>query len=363
VEMLALTPDTPSIAAAAAFLYCLAKMQATQDGRWWLWAGIAAGLGLLAKYSGFFVGAGALFWLLTAPRARLWLATIWPWAGGVLALLIFLPNLWWQTQHQWMTFAFQFGRVSAGHFTLRFLFEFLGAQLGLATPFILALAVWGGWRARAPSDDRFLLLALIAPASIYFLLHALHDRVQGNWPSFLYPMLAILAADAFDRCGDWRRWCSRLAMPIAGLFLLLAYVQAGTGLLPLKRDPLARLLGVGVQDLGRQVVARVQTTAARGVLAGDYETTAWLRFYAPTLPVVAVAQPNRYLDAPVVSLAPGAWLYLADLARGPDAVLLSNFRLVSKQDNLVREKHGSIIAQYAVWKVANPKSSLQGKRP
>ena len=29
-----------------------------------------------------------------------------------------------------MTFAFQFGRVADGHFTLRFLFEFLGAAVG-----------------------------------------------------------------------------------------------------------------------------------------------------------------------------------------------------------------------------------------
>ncbi|MEO8894413.1 MAG: glycosyltransferase family 39 protein, partial [Rhizomicrobium sp.] len=132
VEMLAVTPDTPSIVATAAFLFCLAKIQETRDGRWWLWAGVAAGLGLLSKYSGLFAGAGALVWLLTSPRERAWLKTPWPWAGGMLALLIFLPNLWWQSQHDWMTFAFQFGRVTGGHLTLRFLGEFIGAQFGLA---------------------------------------------------------------------------------------------------------------------------------------------------------------------------------------------------------------------------------------
>ncbi len=237
VEMLAVTPDTPSIAATAAFLFCLAKVQSTRDGRWWLWAGAAAGLGLLSKYSGFFVGAGGLAWLLASPKARPWLKTPWPWAGGALAVLIFLPNLWWQSQHQWMTFVFQFGRVTGGHLTARFLVEFVGAQLGLATPFIFVLAVLGAWRARWRDDDRFLLLALLAPALIYFAVHALHDRVQGNWPCFLYPMLAILAADAFTFDPGRRRWCSWLAMPVAAAVLLLGLPAGGDRLDPIEAGP------------------------------------------------------------------------------------------------------------------------------
>ena len=270
VEMLAATPDMPSIAATAAFLFCLAKLQETQHKRWWLWAGIAAGLGLLAKYSGLFIGAGAVFWLLASPRARVWHWTIWPWAGGVLAFAIFLPNLLWQSDHHWMTFAFQFGRVTGGHLTARFLFEFIGAQLGLATPFILLLAGFGAWQARARDDDRFLLLALILPALLYFLIHAAHDRVQGNWPAFLYPMLAILAADGFTPSWDWKGWCSRLAAPVAAFVLLLAYLQAATGLLPLKNDPLARLLGVGMKDAAGQVAELAKRAGAPAVLASDY---------------------------------------------------------------------------------------------
>ena len=76
VEMLALTPDTPSIVTTAAFLSCLARLQRTGKAFWWLWAGVAAGLGLMSKYSGLFVGAGALLWLIASPRARHWLATV-----------------------------------------------------------------------------------------------------------------------------------------------------------------------------------------------------------------------------------------------------------------------------------------------
>jgi 4-amino-4-deoxy-L-arabinose transferase-like glycosyltransferase len=361
VEMLAVTPDTPSVTAMAAFLFCLARVQAGGEGRWWLWAGVAAGLGLLSKYSGFFAGAGALFWLLSSPSARRWLATPWPWAGGLLALLIFLPNLWWQTQHHWMTFAFQFGRVSGGHFTLRFLGEFIGAQLGLATPFLLVLAVLGAWRARYRDDRRYLLLALMAPALVYFLIHALHDRVQGNWPAFLYPMLAILAADAFGT--DGRGWLSRLAMPLAAGVLLLAYVQAASGLVPLKRDPLARLLGVGMREVALQAGAVAKAHGARHVLASDYETTAWLRFYNPALSVAAVDQPNRYLEAPSLQLQTGPLLYLADRGRGEDMRVTDAFADVSRLPDLARARGGRVIATYDVLLLDAPRRGVQAKAP
>ena len=363
VEMLAATPDTLSVSATAGFLFFLAKVEDTGDGRWWLGVGLKGGLGLLAKYSGLFVGLGALVWLLARPRARAFLKTPWPWAGALLALVIFLPNLWWQSNHHWMTFVFQFGRVTGGHLTGRYLLEFVGAQLGLATPFILVLMIWGGMRAGHRHDPRFLLLCLILPALVYFLIHTLHDRVQGNWPCFLYPMLAILAADAFGHDEErWvSRWVSRLAMPVAALVLVAAYLQASTGLLPLKGDPLARLLGTGMRETAGQIALLKDQKGASAILASDYEMTAWLRFYAPTLRVIAMDQPNRYLEAPTVQAGEGPVLYVTD--RDADRDLLTEFGTVTRLPDLVRARHGRTIAYYSLWQLQAPRHAANGKMP
>ena len=56
---------------------------------------------------------------------------------------MFSPVILWNAQHGWISFAMQFGRTGAGAFTLRYLGEFLGGQLLLATPFIAVLAAAG----------------------------------------------------------------------------------------------------------------------------------------------------------------------------------------------------------------------------
>jgi 4-amino-4-deoxy-L-arabinose transferase-like glycosyltransferase len=288
VETMAATPDAPLIAASAAFLWAMTRLD--EDPRWWLAVGAAGGLALLSKYTGFFLGAGALAWMIFV--ARRWFLSPWPYLGALLALAIFAPNLWWNATHHWMTFAFQFGRVGAGHFTLRYLFEFLGAQRVLASPFILAAALFTRNR---------LLIALALPAILYFAVHSLHDRVQGNWPCFLYPMLAVAAAEC-------RHWIRKPAVPVAAALLVLCYAQALSGALPLGRnDFVSRLLAFGVPE----VVAQVEATQPGTILTTDYETTAWFAFYGH-VPVVQVTEPQRGLGG---ALGKGPFVYVSEQGR------------------------------------------------
>lgn len=317
MELLAATPDMPSVVFAAAFVYFLAQLQQSGDGRWWLAVGMAGGLGLLSKYSALFLGLGTLFWLIVDARQRKWLMTVWPYLGAALALLIVTPHLIWQAQHQWMTFAFQFGRVGGGAFTLRFIGEFLAAQVGLATPLIFLLMVIGLWRATKRGDDRLVLSVLTWTAVAYFLQHALHDRIQGNWPCFLYPALAILAADAFRAEGK-SRWLSFAATPVAALMLLMTYNQAARLYpIPLNNDPLARLLGRNFAPIGDVVGAISKARLADAILTTDYQTTAWLRFNQPQVKVIQVTQTQRYPDAPPADakLLRGRLFYLTELRR------------------------------------------------
>jgi 4-amino-4-deoxy-L-arabinose transferase-like glycosyltransferase len=365
VESLAATPDAPALLCAAAFFFCLAKVVETQDGRWWLAAGLAAGLTLLSKYTGLFLGAGALVWLIASPPMRRWLLSPWPYLGGVLALALFAPNLLWNAHHGWVTFAFQFGRIEAEHFTLRYLLEFFGAQAVLASPFILILGVIGLAVSRH-SPRQALLAAMILPAVAYFAWHALHDRVQGNWPSFLYPLFCVGAAMAGE--ADWRGWCkpvarwsARLAVPVAAVLLLAAYAQALFGVMPLGRsDPLARLLAVGMG----QVTDKIAALRGGALLTTDYETTAWLDFYGKA-DAVQIGEDFRWPDlpAPPASLFTKPALYICTTRRDRHDLIAAHFRQVSEIARFDRQRRGVPIAHYLVYRVEGLKGAPVGRQP
>ena len=242
VGAVTMTPDTPLLFFWCAALAALGRLLRTGRGAWWLAAGLAAGCALESKYTALLLGMGLAIWLLAVPEGRRWLRTPWPWAGGLLAALLFAPDLLWNAAHGWASVVRQGGRTADWNpaQALRFEAELLGGQLALATPLVLAACVAGVWRAARGWRDPglALLAALTLPGAAVFLEHATGDRVQANWPAILYPAAAIAAG------GLVRRW-----RPAAALGLVLAipiYLQAAAAPFPLPRslDPtLARLGG------------------------------------------------------------------------------------------------------------------------
>jgi len=117
--------------------------------RFWVVAGVAAGVAFLAKYS----GAAVLPLLLLAadPHER---RTPWPWLGLAAALAIAAPNLAWNATHDWISFRFQLheGLVHADPPGALGLLRFVGDQIAAPTP-LLALAGLV-WAVGGPGRDR-----------------------------------------------------------------------------------------------------------------------------------------------------------------------------------------------------------------
>src|SRR5947208_6618268 len=109
VGTLIVTPDAPLLVASSFVLFCLAKVLATERGAWWLAVGAAVGAALLSKYTALFFGPAILIWLVSVPKLRHWLISPWPYLGGMVALAIFSPVIFWNVDHHWVSFIKQIG--------------------------------------------------------------------------------------------------------------------------------------------------------------------------------------------------------------------------------------------------------------
>ena len=82
VGAVTMTPDTPLLFFWTAAIWALARLLREGGGRWFLAAGLFAGLALASKYTAALLGVGILIWLLAAPRMRVWLLRPQPWFGA-----------------------------------------------------------------------------------------------------------------------------------------------------------------------------------------------------------------------------------------------------------------------------------------
>ena len=373
IGSVAATSDPYVVAAASFVLYFLAKVDATGDGRWWLGVGTAFGLGMSSKYTMAFFAISILGWLTIVPKNRRWLSNAWAWGGGALALAIFAPVIAWNAGHQWASFGYQSGRLTINELSIGFPLELIGSQLVLATPAIFVLGCIGlsqGWRRSSLPSARVLLVALVAPIAIYFLWHSLHERVQGNWPEPIYPAFVVAAAwachESSDAAGRITRvvtkWSRRLAVPVGLIICLVALGQGAFGLLPLGgKDPTARRLAVGWDDVAPKIEAVRERTGVGAIVTGDYTLTGWLSFYLPpATPVVQMTERIRWVDAPQpdTALLAGPLLYVCRGGCPHLDEIRSAFGSVTFEDAVTRERQGAVIDTYNLYKLGQPTRSV-----
>lgn len=363
------TPDAPLVVFWTLGLAALVELWRSGKARWLVAVGVALGLMLQSKFTGVFFAAGVALAFLTAPSLRRWLVSPASAAALAIAAMIFAPFVVWNAGHGWATFIKQLGRAPPHGFEPFYVVEFVAAQIGLMNPLVFApfaAAVAAvPWRRSVPpgsaDEARRILVATIAPAAVYFLLHALHDRVQGNWLAPLFPASAVLAADwvagarregvkgAIARGALW-------AAPLGVAVMILAFAQAEIGALPLgAADPTARL--EGFRDLGRELDARAKGERAPYVLTQGYALTSLMTFYGdPSITVVQPEQRIRWIFEPSApeSLFAGPGFGLAEAGRRFDLILKMRFRSVEFAGVLKRRRAGQPIQAYELYRVADP---------
>jgi 4-amino-4-deoxy-L-arabinose transferase-like glycosyltransferase len=368
--MAKVSPDVAMIPFAVAMLWALVRLGESGDARWWLAAGLFAGLALLSKFTFvMLLPAIAAFMLVPAWRWR-WLSSPWPWLAAVIAVVIFLPVLIWNAEHDWASFRFQFVRAVATHeWSLRTVGEFIGVQFGLVgfvmLPVVLsgvALTAWRGYRRAEPVP--ILLSTCVIVPFCYFFWKSTTLRVGDTWPAFLWP--AGFAAAAINSAmlprEGWPAWMIQSAMfwartavmtGIAFVVLVFLYSVAAPWNFIGRADPIGGEAGY------EQVVARAQAelrkTGATWIATTDYRTYAMMRWYfKDQVPVVQINERGRFMGFrdPGMDLIRGhIGLYVAREPDNANPVWNSTTAAREPLEHVDRVWRGQVMDSYALEKL------------
>ena len=200
--------------------YFVIRLLRAENPRWWLAIGAVLGFGMMTKYTMIFFIAGIVAGIVLTP-ARRYLKSPWLWAGAALSVVIFLPNVIWQTQHNFVSLTFLnhiHGRdVEIGR-TDGFLVQqlFVSANLSTLPLWIAGLCFYLvspvgqryralGWMFLVP-----LVLFLVARGRFYYMAPA-------------YPML--FAAGTVM----WEAWLDRRGITAAGAGRTATWVALAAG--------------------------------------------------------------------------------------------------------------------------------------
>jgi dolichyl-phosphate-mannose-protein mannosyltransferase len=273
----------------AAALYAFVRAR-EEGGRWWIAAGVAAGVGLLAKYAMAYWFLSAFGLVLVVPAERRHLAPLL--GAAAIALAILSPNLWWNWNYGFVSFLHlrANAHLSGSLFHPLDLLEFLGSQFGVVGPLFFAALLAISARARMLRDPAARLLAAFAlPPLALMLVLSLLSRAEPNWAAPAYVSAIVLIAARLLR-GDRRRWLQAgVVLNLAAAILLFGAsdaLRAAGVAVPAKYDPLHRLRGW--KSLGERVGALLAAHPGLTLLADDRELLASLIYYVHPHPWGAV---------------------------------------------------------------------------
>ncbi len=288
-----ITTDAPLLLFWALSLYHFSRAVSGDTWMDWLATGSWLGLGLLSKYTMLVFAVSALIYLMTSREQRRHLKNPKALSALALALLLFLPNLWWNYRHEFASFQHTaaISQLDRELFHPERMAEFLAGQFLVFGPLTMGAFIACLCRIRrVAADERYrFLLSFTLPLLVMYSLQSLLARANLNWAAAAYLAATALTAAWLLERGRTLILISAIAINLL-LGVTLYHYRALTGLagmeLSRKTDPFAWMKGW--QELGAEVQALLRVHEDAGLLSDDRRTLAELIYYIRPHPFDAV---------------------------------------------------------------------------
>lgn len=278
-------PDTPLLFFWMLVLFTVQEALQTQKKSWWFAAGAALGFGLMSKYTMIAIVPSVFLYLLIEKEHRAQLLKPWPYLAILIAAVIFSPVIFWNQQHEWASFIFQFGERAEAMKPIRFKYfgQLVGSQMFILTPFVFVLFLVVTWKIISQWKSKtkfhfFFLSAMIITGG--FILISLRSLVKMNWllPGYLGLIMisASLCHSEFKCTSRWLRSgaiVSIILITAAHLIWLIPNIPLGEG-----------NTWSGWQDAAKQVFEIQKELGGKDkvfIFSNSYKGASLMKFYLP----------------------------------------------------------------------------------
>jgi 4-amino-4-deoxy-L-arabinose transferase-like glycosyltransferase len=285
-----ISTDVPLLFFWSVALYAFVRLEAEDKLKWSIMLGLALGAGLMSKYAMlYFLPCLLVYSLFTNNRPhilfrrRFWLA-----AG--IALICFIPNLWWNYQYAFMTAIHTGDNIgwSGGFPHIQEFSEFFFSQFAVFGPVLFGIYLAALLRLPVEGMNRkqLFLLCFSVPILLIICFQALMSKAYANWAALTYIGGTILVTDLMvNIIPDWWR---KLSMPIhIGVFIVVsvAVMFSRPGQLPLPEDiqPFDRMHGA--REIAAATREYIDTKTFRVLLTDERRMSALMGYYLRDLDI------------------------------------------------------------------------------
>jgi hypothetical protein len=220
-------PDIPLIFFTALFFWFYKKFLGNNSVLNSILLGLSIALLFYSKYHAVLIVAFTLLSnlkLFAKPKVYL---------VAVVALILFLPHLWWQYQHDWVSFKYHLFESNVNKYKFSFTTDYIVGQLLLPGPIagflILPAAFLYNCKDKTERALKFTMIGIYA----FFLVSSFRGRVEANWTSPVLVSLMVLSHQFFNEHMKWRNWLFKL-LPITLLLVLFGRIVMIEDIIPVK---------------------------------------------------------------------------------------------------------------------------------
>ena len=220
-------PDVPLIFFTALFFLCYKRFMEKQSLQNILLLGLAITFLFYTKYHAVLI---VLFTMLSNLKL---LRKPGFYFVGLIALLLYLPHLYWQWQHDWVSFRYHLFESNVDPYKFSYTAEFLAGQLLIAGPIAGFILLPAAFLYKSKNSTERGMKWTMTCFYIFFFLSSFRGKVEPNWTSPALVPLIVLSHQYINESLVLRKWLLRL-LPITIVLVLLMRVEMIVDILPVQ---------------------------------------------------------------------------------------------------------------------------------